>query len=190
MTRAWIEDTADAFIGLFTYLFDGGERYNTAMGNNAYRGQFSHMQQLNGDQAHWESAAQSSYYNPATGRWEGNYTGQQSSGVGWTQEDYGRYQYDEASDRWYDNEEHRWIPGHATGTMYFVGGRTMVGENGPEAVDLPEGSRIWNAQDTRMGAGAGGVTINGDVVLNASKVQDLVDAARFLEDLRVVRRMR
>lgn len=190
MTLAWIEDTADAFIGLFTYLFDGGERYNTALGLNAGRGQFSHMQQLNGDQARWESAAQSSYYNPATGRWEGNYTGQQSSGVGWTEEDYGRYQYDEASDRWYDSAEHRWIPGHATGTMYFVGGRTVVGEDGPEVVDLPEGSRIWNAQDTRMGAGAGGVTINGDVFLDASKVQDLVDAARFLEDLRVVRRMR
>ena len=77
--------------------------------------------------------------------------------------------------------------GHATGTMHFSGGRTLVGENGPELVELPEGSRIWNAQDTRRGAG--GVTINGDIILDASNVEDLVDAARFLQDLRVVRRM-
>ena len=190
MTLAWIEDTADAFIGIFTYLFDGGERWNTAMGTNVNNLQFSHMQQLDGTQEKYEEWAKYNTYNPATGMWSSNYSGQQSSGVGWTQEDYGRYIYDSDSDRWYDKQEKRWIPGHATGTMYFVGGRTMVGENGPEAVDLPEGSRIWNAQDTRMGAGAGGVTINGDVVLDASKVQDLVDAARFLDDLRVVRRMR
>ena len=190
MTIAWIEDTADAFIGIFTYLFDGGERWNTAMGTNVNNLQFSHMQQLDGTKEKYEEWAKYNTYNPSTGMWSSNYSGQQSSGVGWTQEDYGRYIYDPDSDRWYDKQEKRWIPGHATGTMHFVGGRTMVGENGPEAVDLPEGSRIWNAQDTRMGAGAGGVTINGDVVLDASNVQDLVDAARFLETLRVVRRMR
>jgi hypothetical protein len=93
--------------------------------------------------------------------------------------------------KYYDRDTGWEIPGYATGTMHFVGGRAVVGENGPEEVELPEGSRIWNAQDTRMGSGgAGGVTINGDVILDAGSVQDLVDAARFLEDLRVVRRMK
>lgn len=77
--------------------------------------------------------------------------------------------------------------GFSTGTMRFAGGRALVGENGPELVDLPEGSRIHSAQETRMGGG--GVVIYGDVVLDASKCQDLVDAAAFLQDLRTVRRM-
>ena len=98
--------------------------------------------------------------------------------------------YDPETGHYYDPETGWEIGGHSTGTMRFVGGRTIVGENGPEAVELPEGSRIWNAQDTRMGAGAGGVAIYGDVVLDASNVQDLVDASRFLEDLKVLRRMR
>lgn len=187
MTLAWIEDTADAFIGIFTYAFDGGERYNTAMGWNANRGQFSHMQQINGTQAHYESAAASSHYNQATGRWEGNYTGSGYTMTPVTSEDYSRYTWDEGRQSWYDNDEKRWIPGNASGTMHFAGGRTIVGENGPEMVDLPEGSRIWNAQETRMGAS--GVVINGDIILDASRVEDLVDAARFLQDLRVVRRM-
>lgn len=77
--------------------------------------------------------------------------------------------------------------GFATGTMHFAGGRALVGENGPELVELPEGSRIHSAQDTRLGGG--NVIIEGDVVLDASKCQDLVDAAAFLQDLRTVRRM-
>ena len=77
--------------------------------------------------------------------------------------------------------------GFSTGTMRFAGGRALVGENGPELVELPEGSRIHSAQETRMGGG--GVVINGDVILDASKCQDLVDAAAFLQDLRTVRRM-
>lgn len=79
------------------------------------------------------------------------------------------------------------VPGFAPGTMRFAGGRALVGENGPELVDLPEGSRIHSAQETRMGGG--GVVIYGDVNLDASKCQDLVDAAAFLQDLRAVRRM-
>ena len=88
--------------------------------------------------------------------------------------------------KWYDRDTGWEIPGYATGTYNFAGGRALVGENGPELVDLPGGSRIWNAQDTR---GAGGVVINGNIILDAGSVEDLVDAARFLEDLRVVRRM-
>lgn len=38
---------------------------------------------------------------------------------------------------------------NARGTDFFRGGRTLVGEEGPEVVELPRGSRIYNAQDTR-----------------------------------------
>lgn len=51
------------------------------------------------------------------------------------------------------------IPGHASGTAYFGGGLTWVGERGPELAALPAGSRIYNANDSaRMAAnnGSGG----------------------------------
>ena len=77
--------------------------------------------------------------------------------------------------------------GFSTGTMRFAGGKAMVGENGPELVELPEGSRIHSAQETRMGGG--GVVINGDVILDARNVEDFNDAVQFFRDARVVRRM-
>jgi phage-related protein len=38
---------------------------------------------------------------------------------------------------------------NATGTNYFRGGATLVGEMGPELVELPKGSKISPANDTR-----------------------------------------
>ena len=119
-----------------------------------------------------------SYYRDKAARQEAGAFGQYIS-----QPDNAFY----ANGKWYDRDTGWEIPGYATGTYSFAGGRALVGENGPELVDLPGGSRIWNAQDTRNGAG--GVVINGDIILDAGSVEDLVDAARFLEDLRVVRRM-
>lgn len=40
------------------------------------------------------------------------------------------------------------IPGNATGTNFWQGGYTIVGEEGPELVDLPRGSRIFPANQT------------------------------------------
>jgi phage-related protein len=50
------------------------------------------------------------------------------------------------------------VPGFATGTPYAAGGLAMVGERGAELVDLPRGSRVYNASQTRdiMGGGGGG----------------------------------
>ena len=39
--------------------------------------------------------------------------------------------------------------GYATGTEYSAGGLAWVGENGRELVNLPQGSRVTNAADTR-----------------------------------------
>ncbi|WP_052757374.1 hypothetical protein [Sphingobium chungbukense] len=42
-------------------------------------------------------------------------------------------------------------PGHnAVGTSYWSGGMTYVGEQGRELVDLPRGSKIYSASDTRQ----------------------------------------
>jgi len=48
-------------------------------------------------------------------------------------------------------------PGNAAGTSFFPGGLTWVGEQGPELVALPRGSRIWsNLESERIAAGMGG----------------------------------
>lgn len=53
---------------------------------------------------------------------------------------------------------HSWgTPGFATGTNYAPGGLAVVGENGPELVDLPRGSKVYtNQQSQQMAANAGG----------------------------------
>lgn len=52
--------------------------------------------------------------------------------------------------------------GHALGTLYAPGGRTLVGEHGPEMVNLPQGSQVTQAYRTRSmmqgGGGDGGTT--------------------------------
>jgi hypothetical protein len=47
------------------------------------------------------------------------------------------------------------VPGNANGTTNFQGGMTLVGERGPELVNLPRGSQVLDAQRTssRMGDG-------------------------------------
>lgn len=41
------------------------------------------------------------------------------------------------------------LPGFATGTPFAPGGLAMVGERGPELVNLPRGSRVFDAQRTQ-----------------------------------------
>lgn len=67
--------------------------------------------------------------------------------------------------------------GFATGTAYAPGGLTLVGENGPELVNLPRGSQVTQAYRTRnelAQEGAGGVTniLSGNFTFqNAEAVQ-------------------
>lgn len=74
-----------------------------------------------------------------------------------------RRQYDSGK---IDETEFRRLVGvaaKATGTPYAQGGTTLVGENGPELVNLPRGSQVTQAYRTRSelaGEGAGGVTNN------------------------------
>ena len=41
------------------------------------------------------------------------------------------------------------IRGYAVGTKYHTGGRALVGEEGPEIIDLPAGSKVYTAAETR-----------------------------------------
>lgn len=60
--------------------------------------------------------------------------------------------------------------GNATGSAYFTGGRTWVGENGPELVDLPGGSKIYpHTKSSNMSSAPVinlNLTIEGNVIGN------------------------
>ncbi len=60
------------------------------------------------------------------------------------------------------------IPGFASGTESSPAGPAWVGEQGPELVNLPQGSKVTNAADTRrlMGAGNDNSRMKVDIGLN------------------------
>ncbi len=74
------------------------------------------------------------------------------------------------------------ITGNANGTNYWQGGRTLVGEYGPELVDLPRGSSVnTNAQTQRELSGSGTtvncpITIQGNVIGNQEFIDEVGSA--------------
>ena len=77
------------------------------------------------------------------------------------------------------------IPRYASGTDFHPGGWALVGENGPEAVMLPRGTRVYTAQETaRMG---GGDVYN--ISINADSVKQFVDIVRIAQSERRSMRM-
>lgn len=77
------------------------------------------------------------------------------------------------------------IPRYASGTNFHPGGWALVGENGPEAVMLPRGTRVYTAQETaRMG---GGDVYN--ISINADNVKQFVDIVRIAQSERRSMRM-
>lgn len=66
----------------------------------------------------------------------------------------------------------------ANGTNYFEGGRALVGEYGPELVDLPRGSSVkTNAQTQRELSGGSGTTISCPITIQGNVIgnQDFID---------------
>lgn len=77
------------------------------------------------------------------------------------------------------------IPRYASGTSFHPGGWALVGENGPEAVMLPRGTRVYTAQETaRMG---GGDVYN--ISINANNIKQFVDIVRIAQSERRSMRM-
>ena len=72
------------------------------------------------------------------------------------------------------------IPGFASGTGYAPGGLSLVGENGPELVNLPTGSQVLTAAETRAQLGAGS---GGKVVINQLVINNNVDAALVVRQI-------
>lgn len=94
------------------------------------------------------------------------------SGTGYT----GTGGYMGADGKWHQN---------AAGTDNFIGGVTWVGENGPEPVWLPQGSRIGTNQEGR--SLSGGDTYN--FIVQANEIREIDDFIRRMKNQRRVTRM-
>lgn len=161
---AWISDAGNAAIGLLTgFTASGRERFNTALGLNARYGQYSNMQRWSGQAQQWEDWRGSSY---------SGYSGQ-------------NYGYDASTGQYYDKATGNYIY-NAAGNLSFAGGRTWVGENGPEEVELPAGTRIYNAQETEQRAGGDVFIFN----LEAKNIRELNQLVEMARAARVEGRMR
>lgn len=62
------------------------------------------------------------------------------------------------------------ITGNANGTNYWQGGPTLVGEYGPELVNLPRGSSINTNAQTQRELSSGGATVNCPVTIQGNVI--------------------
>ena len=73
------------------------------------------------------------------------------------------------------------VSGNYSGTSFFQGGLTMVGELGPELVELPRGSKIYNDYTTKKMMGGGkGITQN--IVIHSPKHLSPYETARKIKN--------
>jgi len=73
---------------------------------------------------------------------------------------------------------------YASGTSYSRGGRALVGEEGPEIVDLPSGSQVYTASQSRSMTGGDTFILNVSMD-KVGQVQQIIDT---FEGLRQARR--
>ncbi|MCX4273964.1 MAG: phage tail tape measure protein [Acetatifactor sp.] len=71
------------------------------------------------------------------------------------------------------------VPAHATGTSYFSGGWTTVGEHGPELMNLPAGAKILSNQESRTAQGDRKISIN----VEHMEVRSEADIQKVAEEL-------
>ena len=77
-------------------------------------------------------------------------------------------------------------PAYAAGTYNHPGGYALVGERGPEIVDLPAGSRVYP-----NGEGVAAGTVNYyNVTIPASDIREFNDIVRIAQSKRVTERMK
>ncbi|HCG59872.1 MAG TPA: hypothetical protein DEV97_07710 [Lachnospiraceae bacterium] len=88
--------------------------------------------------------------------------------------------YAAANGNYYNSQTGRWEGNYgrnAGGTDNWRGGLTWVGEAGPELVDLPRGSKVLNAQDSKKM----GTVYIGSVVIDAKNVKEFNDIVRMAQ---------
>lgn len=171
MLAAGVADTFNAIVGVLTGNWD---RVGTALGLNAKSGTLSNMQRASGEYNGYRYSSSAGWIE------KGTYTDAEL-----------RAMYEEAVkngtanatfEAWRDAGSWR---RHASGSDYFIGGRTLLGENGPEEVVLPRGSRILTAQETRQ-SGGGDIYY---VTIEARTVKEFNDIARIARNKRRTDRM-
>ena len=104
--------------------------------------------------------------------------------------DYKTESYYDSTGNYYDPTTGQWTGNYfhnAGGNDNFPGGRTRVGENGPETVYLPQGTVIANAQETRAD---GGYDAPVNVYSEARTIQEFNDIIEIVRDAQRVRRMK
>lgn len=161
---ALLADTMDVLVGMLTL---NGDKISTALGWNASRGQLSHQQVASG--------AYSGYrYSESAGWIESGVHTEAELRAEYAKNPSGTYEY------W--KQLHGY---NAAGTDYWYGGRTLIGENGPEMAILPQGTRILTAQESRQASG--GDTYN--ITIPASSIKEFEDIIRIVKNRRRVSRM-
>ena len=75
---------------------------------------------------------------------------------------------------------------NASGTDNWKGGRTWVGEEGPEIVDLPQGSKIMSNKQSAQMVGAG--TQNYYITIDAKNVQDFQRVVEMANSMQMATR--
>ena len=104
--------------------------------------------------------------------------------------DYKTESYYDSTGNFYDPTTGQWTGNYfhnAGGNDNFPGGRTRVGENGPETVYLPQGTVIANAQETRADSGYDAPV---NVYIEARTIQEFNDIIEIVRDAQRVRRMK
>lgn len=104
--------------------------------------------------------------------------------------DYKTESYYDSTGNYYDPTTGQWTGNYfhnAGGNDNFPGGRTRVGENGPETVYLPQGTVIANAQETRADSGYDAPV---NVYIEARTIHEFNDIIEIVRDAQRVRRMK
>ncbi len=161
---AILADATDLLVGLLSF---DGDKIKTSLGLNASSGKLSHQQVASG--------AYSGYrYSESAGWIESGVHTEAELRAEYAKNPTGTYEY------W--KQLHGY---NAAGTDYWYGGRTLIGENGPEMAILPQGTRILTAQESRQVSG--GDTYN--ITIPASSIKEFEDIIRIVKNRRRVSRM-
>ncbi|MGL6221034.1 MAG: hypothetical protein ACRC36_23560 [Lacrimispora sphenoides] len=68
---------------------------------------------------------------------------------------------------------------YASGTDYASGGKAWVGENGPELLELPRGSRVISAEESRRSSGGDTYILQANI--DAKNIKDWTDVVNFMQ---------
>lgn len=68
---------------------------------------------------------------------------------------------------------------YASGTDYAPGGKAWVGENGPELLELPRGSRVISAEESRRSSGGDKYYLY--ATIDAKNIKDFTDVVNFMQ---------